>query len=95
MKIWKYKLTKNPNDYEGDGFTIQEENHGKKPNKKTYSIWHDPFEGGQAYDSDWTIVNEETFPNLNLPDLGEWKSFDEAYKWIVDNFGEITEIEID
>ena len=98
MKMWRYKSEKNPEV----GFTIQEQNEMKysrklselvKTGKKVYTIWHDPYEGGTAYDTDWNDVNQDNYPNV--PDLGEWKSFDEAYKWVVDNYGEITEIEDD
>lgn len=84
MKMWIYKSVKNPEQ----GFTIQEET------KKVYSIWLDPYQGGYACDSDWYLIDDiDEFPNL--PETGEWKSFDDAYKWIVDNYGEITEIEDD
>ena len=74
LKIKVYKLDKNPEQ----GFTIQEDN------STSYSIWHDPYQGGYAYDPDWYKMD-------NI----ECKSFDEAYKFIVDNYGSITEIEDD
>jgi len=82
MKMWIYKSVKNPEI----GFTIQEET------KKIYSIWFDKYQGGYAHDTDWSLIDNE-FPNV--PESGQWKSFDEAHKWIVDNYGEITEIEDD
>lgn len=82
MKIWNYQRKKHPEE----GFGIQEENDQK------YSIWHDPHGGGYAYDIDWYLINDvDEYPNI--PKDGLWNSFDEAYKWIVDNYGKITEID--
>ena len=83
MQFWIYRLNKDENQ----AFNIQE-------HKKIYTIWHDKYEGGYAYDSDWSLVDGgDEFPNV--PDSCEWNSYDEAYKWIVDNYGEVTEIEYD
>jgi len=71
LKIKVYKLDKHPEQ----GLTIQEDN------SKSFSIWHDPYQGGYAYDADWYRVKEKC------------KSFDEAYQFIVNQYGSITEIE--
>ena len=86
MEFWIYRLNKDENQ----AFNIQEQT---TKGKKIYTIWHDKYEGGYAYDSDWSLVDGDEFPNV--PDSGEWTSYDEAYKWIVDNYGEVTEIEYD
>jgi len=101
MKIWKYKLNKNSDDFNGNGFLIQKENvfvyhkdgTKTKTNKVRYTIWHDPYEGGQAYDSDWSYVTNDDYNNV--PMNNEWLSHDDAHKWIVDTYGDITEIEDD
>lgn len=84
MQFWIYRLNKDENQ----AFNIQEQD---KMGKKIYTIWYDKYEGGYAYDSDWSYVDGDEFPNV--PDSSEWKSYDEAYKWIVDNYGDVTEIE--
>ena len=73
LKIKVYKLDKHPEQ----GLTIQEDN------STSFSIWHDPYQGGYAYDGDWYRVKEGC------------KSFDEAYQFIVNQYGSITEIEDD
>jgi hypothetical protein len=73
-KIWTYQVKEDSKQ----GFLIQENN---ESDKKNYTIWHDPYLGGYAYDSDWLLVGKKEH------------SFDKAYKWIVQNYGEIIEIE--
>ena len=95
IKMWIYQ-SKSDNT---QGFTIQENIEFKyhkdgtrtKTGKKVFNIWHDQYEGGYAYDSDWFLMDDETlYPNL--PKSYQWNSFDEAYKWLVDNYGEVIEI---
>lgn len=95
MQMWIYRLNNN----EEQAFCIQEQDETKyhrngtstKTGKKVYTIWHDQYEGGYAYDSDWNFVDGDGYPNV--PESGEWKSYDDAYKWIIDNYGNVTEIE--
>ena len=96
MRFWIYRLNKDENQ----AFNIQEHDifsskTGKLVNVgKKYTIWYDKYEGGYAYDSDWTYVyDSDEFPNV--PESGKWKSYEEAYKWITDNYGEVTEIDYD
>jgi len=42
-------------------------------------VWIDNYEGGEAYIEDWEYLDE--FETFNL-----------AYQWIIDNYGELTEI---
>ncbi len=81
MQMWTYQSVKNPEQ----GFTIQEHN-----NKK-YSIWIDEYEAGFAYDTDWRLI-DESFNFINFPLDGYFSSFDESYKWIVENYGEIIDM---
>jgi len=94
MKNWKYNLDKDSEQ----GFAIQEDELIKyknnvesiKTGKINYIIWHDQYEGGEAYYDDWTLVDDmDVYPNL--PDHG-WETFEDAYNWIVDNYGSITKI---
>ncbi len=70
MKIWIYKLVNNSEQ----GVSIQENG------KKAYTVWHDPFEGGEAYVTDWDYVDE-------------FKSFDEAMEYVNEAYGEVEEID--
>lgn len=87
MKMWIYQLKKDENQ----AFCVQEHRLLPVDNGKTkYTIWHDQFEGGYAYDSDWLCVSsKQTYPSKddcavecvkypNLPDSDEFSSFDEA-----------------
>lgn len=91
-----YRVKNIPNN----GFTIQETEDinyrtGKKTGKMVYNIWFDQFEGGEAYDTDWMMIDEGFFDDMNqvtteIPFYGNWKSFDDAYNWLLENFGEMT-----
>ncbi len=83
IKEWIFLIDKSPDE----GLCIQEtdevkysKNVPKMTGKKIYTIWHDPYESGEAYIEDWNYFDESD-------------SFDGAYKWCVDNYGKITEIE--
>jgi hypothetical protein len=82
MQMWIYQTKSTP----VKGFCIQEHNKGTN-----YTIWCDSEEGGYAHDNDWEFCgsNEDYqgYPN------GELKTFDEAYNWIVDNYGELVDID--
>jgi hypothetical protein len=41
----------------------------------------DPYEGGEAYESDWEYINE-------------FKSFDDAMNYILENYGEVQKIAV-
>jgi hypothetical protein len=67
------------------GFSIQEDFGNKydtiskslkKSKDKTYVVWIDEFEGGKAYQDDWTYVDEFT-------------SHEGALQYIEDNYGEV------
>lgn len=84
MKITIYKSKVNPDM----GFSIQEDFENKydpqtkqlkRSKDKIFTLWIDEFEGGEAYESDWTYVEDEN----------EFKSHEEALKYIVDNYGEV------
>jgi hypothetical protein len=92
MKAFRYRLKKDPDQ----GFCIQEyeeikykRNSQEKTGKNIFTIWHDPYEGGEANYEDWTSVDNE-YPNV--PKHCEWKSFNDAYQWIIDNYGEVKKI---
>lgn len=68
MKITIYKSKTNPDL----GFSIQEV-------KGEISLWVDEYEGGEAYQDDWTYDDEQP----------EFKSTQEAYEYIVENNGEV------
>jgi len=81
MKITIYKSKVNPDL----GFSIQEDfgnkydpqtKQLKKSKDKTFVLWIDEFEGGEAYESDWTY-------------LEEFKSHEAALQYVVDNYGEV------
>lgn len=44
-------------------------------NKKV-SLWMDEYEGGDAHDIDWSYIDE-------------FKTVDEAYSYILENYGEV------
>ena len=100
MKKWIYKLDNYSVNLTKDeqGFCIQRhfkckyKKNGKKikTDKKIYIIFHDPYEGGEASDEDWICVDKEHY--YNVPNDNEWYSREDAYKWIIDNYGDITEI---
>jgi hypothetical protein len=69
MKIWIYRLV---NDSE-QGVSIQGE-------KKSFTVWHDPYEGREAYVTDWDYVDE-------------FVSFDAAMEYINKTYGDIVELE--
>jgi hypothetical protein len=68
MKITIYKSKTNPDL----GFSIQEV-------KGEISLWVDEYEGGEAYQDDWTYDDEQP----------EFKTAQEAYDYIVENNGEV------
>lgn len=81
MKITIYQSKMNP-DW---GFSIQEDfgnkydpktRQLKKSKDKSFVLWFDEFEGGDAYETDWDYIDE-------------FKSFDEAYEYIIENYGDI------
>ncbi len=53
----------------------------KKTNSKVFSVWIDEFEGGEAYESDWDYVDD-------------FKSFEEAMKYITDVYGEVEKLAV-
>jgi len=82
-KEWKFSIDKSTEE----GLCIQEvdqvkysKDGPKKTGKKIYTIWHDPYESDEAYIEDWDYLDERD-------------SFDAAYKWCVNTYGKITEIE--
>lgn len=86
MKITIYQSKTDPDM----GFSIQEDFGNKydtiskslkKSKDKTYVVWIDEFEGGEAYESDWDYVDE--FP-----------SFEVALKYITDNYGEVEKLAV-
>ena len=89
MKITLYKSKVNPDL----GFSIQEEfehkydsktNQLKKTKNKIFTLWIDEFEGGEAYETDWTYVEDEN----------EFKSFDDAMNYILENYGEVEKLAV-
>ena len=78
MQMWIYQTKKSPEQ----GFCIQDHKNNK------FTVWCDSFEGGYAYDSDWEYCGEYS----NYP-MGDFKSYEEAYKWVVDNYGEVVDID--
>ena len=81
MKITIFQLKSNPEI----GFSIQEDFENKwnsklqqsiKTKNKSYHLWIDEYEGGEAYETDWTYVDE-------------FKSFDDAMNYILENHGEV------
>jgi len=94
VKMCKYRLDKEPDK----GFCIQEHNQIKykkgiseKTGKKIYTIWYDPYEGGEASEGDWSSVENGEYPNI--PKYGEWLNFNDAFNWIINNYGNITLID--
>lgn len=53
-----------------------------KQSSKNFVLWIDEYEGGHAYDTDWTYVDE-------------FETREELMKYVNDNYGEIKELEID
>lgn len=87
MKITIYKSKVNPDL----GFSIQEDFGNKydpqtkqlKLSKdKTFILFIDEFEGGEAYESDWTYVEDEN----------EFKSHESALQYVIDNYGEVEKL---
>jgi hypothetical protein len=81
MKITIFQLKSNPEI----GFSINEDFENKwdpklqktiKTKNKTYQLFIDECEGGEAYETDWTHVDE-------------FKSFDDAMDYILENHGEV------
>lgn len=81
MKILIYQLKSNPDI----GFSIHEDfgnkydpqtRQLKKSKDKTFILWIDEFEGGEAYETDWNYIDE-------------FKSFDETYDYIIENYGDV------
>ena len=86
MKITIYKSKVNPDL----GFSIHEDFENKWDAKlqksistknKVYQLWMDEFEGGEAYETDWEHINE-------------FKSFDDAMKYILENHGEVEKLAV-
>ena len=84
MKITIYKSKVNPDL----GFSIQEDfgnkydpqtKQLKRTKDKIFTLWIDEFEGGEAYETDWTYVEDQN----------EFKSHEEALQYVVDNYGEV------
>lgn len=50
-----------------------------KHTKNIFVLWIDEFEGGEAYQDDWTY-------------LEEFKSHESALQYILDNYGEVEKI---
>ncbi len=84
MKITIFQLKSNPEI----GFSIQEDFENKwdsklqqsiKTKNKSYILWMDPYEGGEAYETDWDHIDE-------------FKSFDDAMNYILENHGEVEKI---
>jgi len=47
--------------------------------KANFSVWIDNYEGGEAYITDLDFLND-------------FESYEDAYDWIVENYGEIVEL---
>ncbi len=85
MKITTYRSKVNPDR----GFSINEQFEKKVDPRdgirilkiKTYSVWVDNYEGGEAYESDWEYI--DTF-----------KSFEIAYEYITTTYGEVEKIDV-
>jgi hypothetical protein len=86
MKITIYKSKTNPDL----GFSIQEDfgnkydpqtKQLKRTKDKIFTLWIDEFEGGEAYETDWTYVSE-------------FKSHGEALQYVIDNYGEVEKIAV-
>jgi hypothetical protein len=86
MKITIFQLKSNPEI----GFSIQEDFENKwnsklqqsiKTKNKSYHLWIDEFEGGEAYETDWTHVDE-------------FKSFNDAMNYILENHGEVEKMAV-
>lgn len=84
MRITIFKLKSNPEI----GFSIHEDFENKynpttknlvKTKNKSYQLWIDPYEGGEAYESDWDYIDE-------------FKSFDEAMNYILEIYGEVEKL---
>jgi hypothetical protein len=84
MKITIFQLKSNPEI----GFSIQEDFENKwdsklqqsiKTKNKSYNLWVDTYEGGEAYETDWDHIDE-------------FKSFDDAMNYILENHGEVEKI---
>jgi hypothetical protein len=86
MKITIFQLKSNPEI----GFSIQEDFENKwdsklqesiKTKNKIYQLFIDEYEGGEAYLTDWTHVDE-------------FKSFDDAFNYILENYGEVEKMAV-
>ena len=86
MKITIFQLKSNPEI----GFSIQEDFENKwnsklqqsiKTKNKSYHLWIDEFEGGEAYETDWNHIDE-------------FKSFDDAMNYILENYGEVEKMAV-
>jgi len=86
MKITIFQLKSNPEI----GFSIHEDFENKynpktkkleRAKDKTYQLWMDPYEGGEAYETDWDYVDG-------------FKSFDDAMNYILENHGEVEKLAV-
>ena len=86
MKITTFQLKSKPEI----GFSINEDFENKWDAKsqklvttknKSYHLWMDEFEGGEAYETDWDHIDE-------------FKSFDDAMNYILENYGEVQKIAV-
>ena len=84
MTLTIYQSLENP----ALGFSVSEENQHKyntkkqklvNTGKKTYNVWIDEFEGGNAYQDDWSFVEE-------------FKSDDKAMKYLKEKYGDVKKI---
>lgn len=95
METRIYKVVNDPEK----GFSINETEEinysSNKSGKKIYNIWYDSYEGGEAWEGDWDMVDEDYFQNFRnkkvteIPKYGNWNSFESALDWIKENFGEV------
>ena len=86
MKNTIFRLKSNPDI----GFSIQED-YGNKYNpltkrlettkNKVFQLWIDEYEGGEAYETDWTHIDE-------------FKSFDETMSYIIKEYGEVEKLAV-
>jgi hypothetical protein len=86
MKNTIFQLKSNPEI----GFSIQEDYENKydpktqqlkKTTNKVCQLWIDECEGGEAYETDWTHVDE-------------FKLFDDAMNYILENYGEVEKLAV-
>jgi hypothetical protein len=80
MTITNYRLDSNPEM----GFSIQEDMHNKIGNqtrKTSVTLWIDEYEGGEAYDTDWTYI-------------GEFDTHEAALDYVFEKYGAVTKIAI-